>query len=252
MTQMDLPVIPHIVEGNLIHQRAADGYINATAMCQAAGKKFSHYNTVKGNIDFIEALSRSLVLPPNILVQSIKGGNYQGTWVHPQVAVHLAQWLSPEFAVQVTSWVVEWMAGGMSPQTASRVPVHLQRYIANRARIPNTHFSMLNELTLALIAPLEAEGYVLPEHMIPDISSGRMFSDWLRKERGIDPSTFPTYRHQYLDGRIVDARLYPNELLGEFRAYFYSTWMPKRCHAYFAERDTAALKFLPALLEKLS
>lgn len=252
MPQLDLPVIPHIVEGNIIHQRASDGYINATAMCQAAGKKFSHYNTVKNNIDFIDALSRSLVLPSAVLVQSVRGGNYQGTWVHPQVAVHLAQWLSAEFAVQVTSWVTEWMAGGVSPQQAARIPVHLQRYIANRARIPNTHFSMLNELTLALIAPLEAEGYVLPEHMIPDISSGRMFSDWLRKERGVEPAQFPSYDHQYLDGRVVQARLYPNEWLSDFRAYFFGVWMPKRCHQYFAERDAAALRFLPALLEKLS
>lgn len=252
MNQIALPLIPHEMEGNLIHQRASDGYINATAMCQAAGKKFSHYNTVRNNLDFIDALSRSLALPPAVLIQSIKGGNYQGTWVHPQVAVHLAQWLSADFAVKVTAWVAEWMAGGISPQNAARIPVHLQRYIANRSRIPNTHFSMLNELTLALIAPLEAEGYVLPEHMIPDISSGKMFSGWLRKERGIEPKTFPNYDHQYLDGRVVQARLYPNEILADFRAYFYGTWMPKRCHEYFAERDQTALKYLPALLEKLS
>jgi hypothetical protein len=42
MTQMDLPVIPHEVEGKLIQQRAHDGYINATAMCNAANKKISH------------------------------------------------------------------------------------------------------------------------------------------------------------------------------------------------------------------
>ena len=44
------------------------------------------------------------------LVQSAKGGNpeLQGTWVHPYVAIHLAQWLSPRFAVQVSKWVYEW------------------------------------------------------------------------------------------------------------------------------------------------
>lgn len=251
MVQMDLPVIPHEMEGNLIHQRAVDGYINATAMCQAADKKFSHYHATKTNSDFLEALSRSLKLPIAVLVQSVKGGNYQGTWVHPQVALHLAQWLSADFAVQVTAWIAEWMAGGVSPKNAARIPVHLQRYIANRAKIPHTHFSMLNEIVLALIAPLEADGYVLPENMIPDISSGKMFSGWLRKEKGIEPKNFPSYQHQYLDGRIVDARLYPIELLGEFRLYFYGTWIPKRCHAYFQEKDPVALQYLPALLEKL-
>lgn len=32
------------------------------------------------------------------LVQSIVGGipELQGTWVHPQIAIHLAQWLNQE------------------------------------------------------------------------------------------------------------------------------------------------------------
>jgi hypothetical protein len=32
----------------------------------------------------------------------------RGTWVHPYVAVHLAQWLSPRFAVQVSKLVYHW------------------------------------------------------------------------------------------------------------------------------------------------
>jgi hypothetical protein len=45
-------------------------------------------------------------IPITELVQSIRGGTpeLQGTWVHPQVAIALAQWLSPEFAVKVTKW----------------------------------------------------------------------------------------------------------------------------------------------------
>jgi len=31
-----------------------------------------------------------------------------GTWVHPRVAIHVAQWISPQFAVKVTEWVEEW------------------------------------------------------------------------------------------------------------------------------------------------
>lgn len=53
-----------------------------------------------------------------------------------------------------------------------------------------------------------------------------------------------------VDGRVVQARLYPNELLGELRAYFYGVWMPTRCLDYFQERDATAVKYLPALLEK--
>ena len=76
-----------------------------------------------------------------------------------------------------------------------------------------------------------------------------MFSKWLR-ERGIDPSTFPTYLHCYEDGRIVQARLYPNVLIADFRAHFNEVWLPTRCEGYFRERDEKALQYLPALLPK--
>lgn len=38
-----------------------------------------------------------------------RGGDpvLQGTWIPPQVAIHLAQWVSPEFSVKVTEWVYE-------------------------------------------------------------------------------------------------------------------------------------------------
>ncbi|EGP42433.1 KilA-N domain-containing protein [Achromobacter insuavis] len=251
MTQIDLPVIPRLVEGSLIQQRAADGYINATAMCNAAGKKISHYFEVRSTKEFLAELALDTRMPLEQLVQILKGGNpaYQGTWVHPQVAIHLAQWLSPKFAVQVAKWVYEWMSGGApTGATASAIPVHIQRYLANVSEIPRTHFSILNELTFSLVAPLEADGYSLPEKMVPDISQGRMFSDWLRKEKGIEPKSFPTYKHRYMDGRVVDARLYPNELLADFRRHFHEVWMPTKCHAYFAERDVKALPYLPKLL----
>lgn len=249
MQQLALPVIPHQVEGNLIQQRAADGYINATAMCKAAGKLFGHYFEVKATQEFLRELSADTHLPVLDLVQAIKGGNpdLQGTWVHPQVALHLAQWLSPKFAVQVAKWVYEWLSGGATPG-ASKLPVHIQRYMVNRAEIPNTHFSMLNELTFALIAPLENDGYTLPEDLVPDISQGKMFSNWLRKEKGIEPKNFPTYKHRYMDGRVVDARLYPNELLADFRKHFHTVWLPTKAEAYFKERDPKALQYLPKLL----
>jgi hypothetical protein len=188
-------------------------------------------------------------VPQTELVQVLKGGNpaYQGTWVHPQVAINLAQWLSPKFAVQVAKWVYEWMTGGMQGGK-STMPVHLQRYMANLSEVPRTHFSMLNELTFALIAPLEVDGYTLPEALVPDISQGKMFSEWLRKEKHIEPKDFPCYKHRYMDGRVVDARLYPNELLADFRRHFHEVWLPKKAEQYFSTRDPAALPYLTKLL----
>ena len=247
-SELEFPVIEHTMGSDLINQRARDGYINATAMCKVAGRPWNRYWDTRTTKDFVQALSTDTGIPVSELIQSIRGGNpeFQGTWVHPQIAIHLAQWLSPQFTVQVTQWVFEWLSG--SSRVAESMPYHLRRYVANMGRVPRTHFSMLQELTYNLIAPMENKGYRLPDHMIPDISEGRMFSKWLREEKGIEPNEFPTYTHEYEDGRRVPARLYPNELLADFRRHFAEVWLPTRSKKYFGERDQSALPYLEEVL----
>ena len=247
MTQMELALIPHKVENTLINQRAIDGYVNATAMCQAVGKKLGHYLENKTTKDFLVELSSDIGIPIPELVQIVSGGisSSQGTWVHPDIAIHLGQWCSPKFAVQVSKWVREWANGTAKP---SSIPYHILRYMANRTEIPHTHFSMLNEMIFALIAPLESAGYNIPDGMVPDISTGKMFCKWLRDEKGIDTDLLPTYSHRYEDGRVVKAKLYPNEVLADFRKYFHSTWLPTKAEKYFTEKYPEAISFLPKLL----
>jgi len=120
--------------------------------------------------------------------------------------------------------------------------------MANRSEIPPTHFSMLNEMLFALIAPLEDAGYTVPETMVPDISAGIMFCKWLRDEKGIDTDTLPTYRHVYEDGRVCYPKLYPNSVLADFRKHFHEVWLPKKARDYFTDRDPKALQYLPKLL----
>jgi hypothetical protein len=120
--------------------------------------------------------------------------------------------------------------------------------MANRSEIPATHFSMLNEMLFGLIAPLESAGYIMPDDMIPDISTGRMFCRWLREEKGIDTDSLPTYLHRYADGRVVPAKLYPNSVLADFRHYFNYTWLPNKAASYFKDRDSQALSYLPKIL----
>ncbi len=238
-------LIEHEIEGAIVPQRPTDGYINATRLCQQAEKLFADYRRLAQTNAFLEALSLDMGIPISNLVQVIRGRGdrlEQGTWVHPQVAINLGQWLSPEFAVQVSKWVFDWMQNKVSPF----MPVHVQRYLVNRAKIPHTHFSMLNEIYLHLFAPLEGNGVILPDNMMPDISTGRMFSDFLRR-RGIDPSEFPYYYHEFTDGSkpTVRARLYPIEHLPAFRQYFFEEWLAGRADGYFAERLPAALPYLP-------
>jgi len=247
--QLSLELIPHKVGHEIIQQRAKDGYINATAMCRAAQREFKHYNENKTTKAFVAALSAEVGIPTTELIQSLSGGTpeLQGTWVHPQVAVHLAQWLSPEFAVKVSKWVFDWMSG-TAPRQKAQLPYHIRRYVANAQNVPIGHFSVLTELTQILIAPLEIMGYTVPETMMPDISQGKMFCRWLRDNFNIDTDALPTYRHVYEDGRRVTAKAYPETLLAEFRRHFREEWLATKSIQYFQDRDPMALPFLPKLL----
>ena len=249
--QGQLALIPHEVQSDVINQRAIDGYVNATAMCTVAGKLWGNYWQRQESKDFADELSSDIGIPISGLIQSVRGGRpeLQGTWVHPQVAIHLAQWLSPKFAVMVTQWVVEWLSGGAPFRTT--IPDHVRRYIINQPKIPHTHFSMLNQMFLRLLAPLEAQGYILPPEMMPDISLGRMFSKWCR-ENDYDPDSFPTYQHEFLDNRpIVEARLYPNELMTAFNAELESWLTDGRALEYFRVRHQAAIDAVNAAIAAL-
>ena len=244
--QIALPLVTYELEREVIHQRVKDGFVNATAMCKAGGKLFGDYRRLQTTNQFLEALSRSMGIPIDQLVVIVVSGanELRGTWVHPQVAIHLAQWISPEFAVKVTQWIFDWMSGKIP---GGNLPYHLRRYMANLTNVPLGYFSVLNEMTISLIAPLEQMGYVMPDTMIPDISEGRMFSKWLR-ENGFDPDNMPSYQHGYEDGRVVPARAYPNSVLQHFRRHFVEVWMNKRAIPYFGERDPNAVPYLEQML----
>ena len=247
--QLTLPLIPHAIEGEIVTQRQVDGYINATAMCRAAGKLFADYGRLKTTEAFLDELSADMGIPISVIIQSIRGGEptFQGTWVHPQVAVNLAQWLSPKFAVQVSKWVYDWFSQGKKP--AADLPYHLRRYVMNMKNVPAGHFSVLTEITLALIAPMEMAGYKLPEKLWPDISEGIMFANYMRDELAVRTDLMPTYQHEFEDGRKpAPARAYPNQFVHMFRDHFVETWLPKRALAYFKERDPTAIPYLKTVL----
>ena len=249
--QGQLALIRHEVRNDVINQRAVDGYVNATAMCKAVAREWSDYRRKPETNAFLDELSSVLHICRTELTQTMQGGipQLQGTWVHPQVAIHLAQWLSPEFAVMVTQWVVEWFSGGA--QSRAPLPDHVRRYIINQPKIPNTHFSMLNQMMLRLLAPLEAQGYILADDMMPDIALGRMFSKWCR-ENGYIPEDFPTYEHEFLDHRpIVWARLYPNELVTSFNIEFESWLRGGRALEYFQRKHQTAIEAVNAAIAAL-
>lgn len=127
------------LNGISIEQRVKDGFINGTAMCTAHNKKINDwfrnqdtlelFLTLAVDLDpnFKDENSRNLDLSrlsatkygkmfPNLVIS--KSGSPEtggGTWLHPTLAIQLAQWCSPRFAIQVSRWVQEWMTSGYNP-----------------------------------------------------------------------------------------------------------------------------------------
>ena len=245
--QYSLTLISHQVQNSVVEQRAVDGYINATAMCKAAGKLIADFTRLKTTKEFLEALSSDMGIPITQLIQTLKNGftGEQGTWVHPQVAIHLAQWLSAQFAVQVTKWVFDWMSG---KGAATKLPYHLERHLLNQNKIPLGYFSVLQEMTNFLVGPLEANGYRLPEKCMPDISHAKLLCKHLREQHGVDTDNLEKYLHTFPDGREVPANLYPDQFLGAFRRLMAEVWMPQHAAKYFKSKDPAALPALDKIL----
>lgn len=90
--------------GHAIQRRQADGYVNASAMCRAGGKRWNHYQANDRTQDYIHALAADAGIPATEnggLIRSIQGGRpeLQSTWIYPRLAVDLVRWICPQFAV---------------------------------------------------------------------------------------------------------------------------------------------------------
>jgi hypothetical protein len=86
--------------GHQIEYRA-DGFLNATQMCQANNKRVSHWLENQETHEYIEGISTVTGIPASGLVQITKGGapDKQGTWIHPKLAICLGRWVSVPFAI---------------------------------------------------------------------------------------------------------------------------------------------------------
>lgn len=174
---MTTQLIPHTLNDKTIRQRKDDGYVHATAMCEAGGKRLNNYLRNSVTRDFIEALASETRIRASQLVIVKKGNSAafeQGTWVHPKVALHLAQWISPGFAVQVVNWVYDWMNDrtGQNPVMAQRPRRLLPRWTPTRSdmrdinsrasQILQTRFSAVRDALLAQIKADRSTGHHRP------------------------------------------------------------------------------------------
>jgi hypothetical protein len=94
-----------------------DGYIYATKLCKIVGKRLSNWFRLKETRKLIDKLEKKVI--PHIhttqLIEVYRGnsGKYlQGTWIHPDLGLQLAQWCSPNFSLQVSKWIRELIITG--------------------------------------------------------------------------------------------------------------------------------------------
>lgn len=247
-----LMLVPHSYQGSLIQQRASDGFINATAMCKAAGKEWSGYRRLDSTTEFLAALEGSLQIHRDVIVQSIISGpnEHRGTWIHPQVAIHLAQWLSAEFAVRVSEWVYDWMLG--KPPTDRVWQQYEDRISLVNNTVPLGYFCVFNELS-DLMASLISNGANPGTRMILDISVGRTWaSHW--KDAGLAakfgprakfPHNYPNYFPQSWSNP-QEANCYPEDALPTFRRWMREVYVPHKMPVYL--KGQVDQKKLPAAI----
>ena len=142
------------VNGITVEQRSTDGFINATAMCVAHSRDIDRWLVTNATFELFCALACDLDITfkpadlrdsdvptlsgakyakmfPNLVV-SKRGSpeNGGGTWLHPDLAVQLAQWCSPAFAIQVSRWIQDWIIKSQNP-VASQADLDRIKYRAN-------------------------------------------------------------------------------------------------------------------------
>lgn len=205
-----------------------DRYVSLTDMAQACGKKLGHWNENKATKSYLEALSRSVDIPIDQLIQinESKGGNEtRGTWGHPKAAIRFAQWCSDEFAVQVDSWIDELFTVGavsIAPQQPDR-PV-LGAYIErvktmhdNARSIPEGYWCVLHEASGLLV-------YVESVLKLPvdkaDLLDGSIGRTWSEYRKGKDwCGSVKKFSYQFPDGRWCNPLCYEYKELEQFRLW---------------------------------
>ena len=259
-TQLNLELLHHEISNTIVDQRSIDGYINATLLCAAAGKKFHNYKTNASTQEYLKFVSLKTGIPVDngnqglSLIESRQGAPETGggSWINPKIAVHLGMWLSPEFAWKVSEWIEPYLAGkAVNITPTASIPFHLERYLRNDPKVPPGHFSILQESTLNLTGHLHMLGFDIPKGMVPDISIGKAFCQFLRDVHGTDTKLLVTYYHDYGDGRpLVQAYAYPNKHLADYRSWFREKWLPIQGIQYFKRKDPKCIAYvakLPAL-----
>jgi hypothetical protein len=122
----------------IIEHRENDFYINATQLCKAGGKKFSQWYRLDSTKELIKTLETNVQICTLDLIDKKIGGNHSETWIHPDLAIQLAQWISPVFALQVSNWMRNLLTKG-------KIEVNL-KILKDKENLIKTHEKRIKHL----------------------------------------------------------------------------------------------------------
>jgi len=96
-------------------KRENDNYVNATKWCKqfGKGKECWRFKDLDSTTIFVKACCKNLSLDLVEVIQT-KQGRGGGTWIHPLIAIKLAEWLSPDFEVFVKEVFVAYIEADIS------------------------------------------------------------------------------------------------------------------------------------------
>ena len=239
--QYALDLIDHVHAGEVIRQRSRDGYINATAMCRVSGKLWAEYRRRPSTQEFLAELELGMGISHTQLIVTTLGtpggdARNQGTWVHPYVAIHLAQWLSAKFAVRVSQWVFAWMSGRPSAEVGWQQ--FQDRISLTFDAVPAGYFGIFRE-SADVYGALVKGGVGLGARLLLDISVGQHWGRHWRvaelEQRFGPPGrydhNYPSYFPQALSNPQT-AHCYPDSSLGEFRRWMREDYLERHLPDY--------------------
>jgi hypothetical protein len=114
-------MIGHSLQGIAVYQREFDGYVNATQICKVhleiTGERKDTANWLQTKMaqSAIQKLSLVTGIPVTELTDVKQGGKYQGTWIHPRLAVRFTMWVNDDFSLAVEDWIHQWLGSGYTP-----------------------------------------------------------------------------------------------------------------------------------------
>lgn len=188
-----------------LYFREKDNYVNATQLCKAAKKVFKDWYRNAQTKKFLEKLSQEENIPIESrkifesfsLIQFAEANqsvNNRMTWVHPRVAINIAQWVSVDFAVKVSGWMEEWK---------KHSPENEQKYQSSLNNIVPDDDRTQKERTIQKWLALSLSGQT-------EIECKFGFIDLMTQESIIEIKVYENWKHG-LGQLMAYGRCFPNK-----------------------------------------